>query len=141
MTTLILPADLRAQIEGAAAAAVPRECCGLIAGVRDADTIRATDLHPAANLAPDTDRFEIAPADHFRALHAARLRGTAIVGCYHSHPGGRAQPSPRDREGAAEAGFVWLIAVPGGDGVAELAAYVFDGTGFLPVLMADAPLA
>jgi len=40
------------------------------------------------------------------------LRGTAreIVGCYHSHPNGRAEPSRTDVAGGSESGFIWLIA-------------------------------
>ncbi|HEY0300722.1 MAG TPA: Mov34/MPN/PAD-1 family protein, partial [Rhizomicrobium sp.] len=60
-----------------------------------------------------------------------RAAGRDIVGCYHSHPDGRAAPSPRDRAGAAEAGFVWLIAVPAAAAAVTLAAYVFDGEDFL----------
>ena len=36
--------------------------------------------------------------------------GHEIVGCYHSHPNGRPEPSKRDLEYATEDGFIWLIA-------------------------------
>lgn len=108
----------------AALAAVPRECCGLILGAQDGDTVAAIALYPARNLADDADRFEIAPDDHFAALRTARQGGQAVIGCYHSHPNGVAQPSARDIAGGGENGFVWLIATPQG----ALVAYVyFDG--------------
>jgi proteasome lid subunit RPN8/RPN11 len=110
---LYLPAALRAQIEREARAASPRECCGLLEGMREGDAIRVTALHAARNLAQDADRFEIDPADHFRVLHGARDRGAQIVGCYHSHPNGRAEPSARDADGAWDDDFVWLIAAVG----------------------------
>ncbi|MGH6683831.1 MAG: M67 family metallopeptidase [Pseudolabrys sp.] len=134
----MLPEALRAQIVREAQATLPRECCGLIEGRRAADCVVVSALRPARNLSGAADRFEMDPADHFRALRAARLRGSEIVGCYHSHPVGRAEPSLRDRDGAAEDGFVWLIAAPQAAGGTTLAAFVFDGADFLPLDM-DAP--
>jgi len=72
--------------------------------------VRATVLHPTRNLSNDNDRFEIDPAEQFRLMRDARERGAEIIGCYHSHPNGRAEPSTRDREGAGEEEFLWLIA-------------------------------
>ena len=102
MTALLLSPSQRAQIEREARAAYPRECCGLLEGLREGDAIRIAALHPARNLSSDKDRFEIAPADHFAALRAARAKGRAIVGCYHAHPNGKSEPSARDAEGALE---------------------------------------
>jgi proteasome lid subunit RPN8/RPN11 len=65
------------------------------------------------------------PADLFRAPRAARGNGHAIVGCYHSHPGGRARPSAADAAGAGEENFLWLIA-----GEEGLAAFVYSRGGF-----------
>lgn len=133
--TLHLPFVLRAQILREAADALPRECCGLLEGTCGAAAIQVTALHPAHNLSADPDRFEIDPADHFAALRAARGRGHDIVGCYHSHPGGAAVPSDRDRKGAGESGFVWVIVAPTASAQGELSAFVFDGQDFtsLPI--------
>jgi len=129
---LHLSMALRDQILREAEAALPTECCGLIEGLTDGAGWHATALHPSANLSPDPNRFEIDPTIHLQAQRAARTRGTAILGCYHSHPNGRPDPSSRDREGAGETGFLWLIAVPGG----ALAAYEFDGLAFRSVPLA-----
>jgi len=118
---LFLDDALQAQIAEEALAALPRECCGLMEGVRDGDAVEVTALHPSLNLAADPDRFEIDPALQFRLLR----EGRAVVGCYHSHPRGAAEPSPRDVEGAGEAGFIWLIAGAAGQG-----AFVWDGVQF-----------
>src|SRR5437868_4124828 len=96
---LILPRMLQARIEALACDAFPAECCGLMEGIADADGVQILALHPTRNIAPATDRFELHPEDHFAALRIARANGRAIVGCYHSHPGGEAQPSEIDREG------------------------------------------
>jgi proteasome lid subunit RPN8/RPN11 len=116
---------LAAQIHSAARAAFPRECCGLLAGVRQPGLMRVTALHPAQNLSDAADRFEISPADHIAAQKTARANGQAIVGCYHSHPGGRAEPSDADLAGAGEENFLWLIAA--GD---ALNAFVYLGGRF-----------
>jgi proteasome lid subunit RPN8/RPN11 len=115
-----LPAPLAAQVRAAARAAFPHECCGLIEGVRDGDIFRITALHPARNRAASPDRFEIDPADHFAARKTARANRRAIIGCYHSHPGGKAQPSAADLAGAGEDDFLWLIASD-----EDLAAFVY----------------
>lgn len=117
---LSLPPGLRAQILAAAQAAYPAECCGLVIGRRGGGTAAALALHPARNLARHEDSFEIDPSDHFAALRAARANGLAVIGCYHSHPRGAAQPSAADLAGAGEEGFFWLIAA--GE---EVAAFIY----------------
>jgi proteasome lid subunit RPN8/RPN11 len=117
---ILLPGQLRKRIFDEARMAHPAECCGLLQGTRDGDLFQVMALHPARNLASSIDRFEIDPRDHIAAQKAARLSGHAIVGCYHSHPHGRAEPSPADMAGAGEEEFLWLIA--GGE---NLNAFVY----------------
>ena len=127
---LILPDDLRTQLLAAARAALPQECCGLLEGVRDGETVCVVALHPAANvsLAPETG-FEIDPAAHFALQRALRGTEQAVVGCYHSHPNGRAEPSPRDRAGSCEDGWIWVIIATGV--INQLAA--FQAPAFTPL--------
>ena len=115
-----LPADLRAAILAAVHAAHPGECCGLVEGAADGALMHISALHPARNLSQDDDRFDIDPADHIAAQKAARATGRAIIGCYHSHPKGRAEPSVTDLAGAGEDTFLWLIAA-----CDELNAFVY----------------
>jgi proteasome lid subunit RPN8/RPN11 len=135
--TLTLPTALRAQIAREARLAFPRECCGLIEGLRDGAAVRATTLHPTRNLAAEPDRFEIDPAEHIRLLRALRGTDREIVGCYHSHPQGRAETSPRDRADAREDGFVWLIAAVDGGRDIDLAATTFAATGWCDLRLDD----
>jgi proteasome lid subunit RPN8/RPN11 len=124
----VLPEPLRTRLRAEARAAFPRECCGLIEGVRDARRIVACALHPARNLADAPDRFVIDPAEHFRLLRALRGTERAIIGCYHSHPGGMPVPSEHDCAMAIDDGFVWLIAASTAAGHVTLAAHLFaDG--------------
>ena len=105
-----LPAPLAAAIREQARLAGQRECCGLLEGMRAGDDFIIRALHPARNLSSQADRFEIDPRDHIAASKAARARGAAIIGCYHSHPVGEARPSATDLAGAGEEDFLWLIA-------------------------------
>ncbi|HUO89318.1 MAG TPA: M67 family metallopeptidase [Rhizomicrobium sp.] len=136
MTAVLLAPAHRAQIEAEARAALPRECCGLIEGWREGAVIRVRTVHAVRNLSEAADRFDIDPAEHVRLLRAARERGSAIVGCYHSHPDGRAEPSPRDLAGAADENFLWLIAASTGDAV-QLRGFLFRGGGFAPVELGE----
>jgi desampylase len=93
-----------------AAAAIPeREICGLLFG-----TDRSIDrAQHATNVAADpTHWFEIDPTVLIAAHRAERAGGARLVGHYHSHPSGSAEPSARDLA-AAEPGRLWLIL--GGD--------------------------
>lgn len=130
---LRLSAADRQRISAAALAAYPGECCGLLVGRTTADGIIVTRIVPAANLRPEPDRFELDPAVHLRLQRA--LRGTAerVVGHYHSHPNGRAEPSATDLAAAHDPDLVWLIA--GCDGAkVELAAFRLAGGAFAPIV-------
>lgn len=134
---LILPRALQARVETLACDAFPAECCGLMEGAADDVAVQVLALHPARNIAPAPDRFEIHPEDHFAALRAARDNGHAIVGCYHSHPGGEARPSETDRQGGGEENFIWLIAaLAEASGPAAVGAFVYSARSFLPVDLA-----
>jgi proteasome lid subunit RPN8/RPN11 len=93
-------------IRAHAAAEAPREACGLLFGTPD----RVHAATATGNVADDPERhFEIDPAALFAAIRAERTGGPRIAGYYHSHPGGRAEPSETDREMAVADGKLWLI--------------------------------
>lgn len=135
---LQVPAAFFAQIMTQAQAAAPRECCGLIEGIRRGETAEVLALHATENPSEASDRFEIDPAAHIRLLRRLRGTGREIIGCYHSHPEGAARPSPTDLAGAAEADFIWLIAAGCGNSAGEIAAFVFADGAFHPVAMREA---
>lgn len=96
------------------AAADSHEVCGLLLGGEG----RIGDIRPAANVAPDPARhFELDPATLIAAHRAARSGGPSIIGHYHSHPSGHAEPSATDAAAAAPDGSLWLIV---GKGAARL---------------------
>lgn len=113
---LWLPAPCLRRLREHAETAWPREACGLleaaggIAGGASLAAVRVRRLVVCRNIHADPERrFEIDPEDFLRAEHAARGRGRAIAGVWHSHPHGDARPSATDRA-AAWAGWSYLIA-------------------------------
>lgn len=102
---------LRAMVD-AAEAAFPAEACGLVVGRGKGQLLRVTRVVPAANLLAATgDRFELDPRarlDLERELREAGGRDR-IVGHYHSHTDGTAEPSATDRAMAFEPELAWII--------------------------------
>lgn len=130
LRALILPEDLAAQLAALARTAFPAECCGLIEGRLEGQSARALALHPTRNLGEGPDRFEIDPAVQIRLLKALRGSDRAVIGCFHSHPNGRAEPSTTDLAGAGEEGFVWLIQPLTAEGEGPAAAFVYEAGAF-----------
>ena len=129
---LILSDELAAQVLLAAARAYPNEACGLIEGKDTEDGWIATAVHEAANIARDPARhFLIDPQPQFDLMRALRGKDTRIIGCFHSHPDGVAEPSATDRAEAYESDFLYLIAAGAPDSGFTLRSYVFrDVAGF-----------
>lgn len=108
-----------AEIVQRAEAAAPHEACGLLLGREG----RIEAQRSAANVAAEPwHRFEIDPAVLIAAHRAARQGGPALLGYWHSHPGGRAMPSQTDAAMADPDGRFWLI-VAGQDVTAWRAVY------------------
>lgn len=106
--------------------AAPEECCGILLGEGNRITaaIPARNVHPA----PQT-HFEIDPQALVDAHRTAREGGPRVVGYYHSHPGGLAEPSATDRREAAHDGAIWAII----GAVGDVAFHRDDKDGFAPL--------
>ncbi|WP_349514390.1 M67 family metallopeptidase [Erythrobacter sp. NFXS35] len=102
-------AVLRSAIEtvrAAAAAAHPREACGILLG----EDGRITEARETRNIHPSPHtHFEIDPQALIDAHRAARAGGPQVIGYFHSHPTGEPVPSSTDRAMAAGDGRVWAI--------------------------------
>ncbi len=122
------------RIETLAREAFPYECCGLLIGVARPDradaVTRVTRIAESRNLAaPERmDRFEVDPALQFSLMRELRGTGETIVGVYHSHPNGRAAPSPRDREDARDPSLIWLVTAVTGAAPAPASTRAFELT-------------
>ena len=106
----------------AAETAYPNEACALLEGTVAEHGIIVSRIHLAQNVA-------VAPATHFEVdprlilrLHRELRDGpTRVVGVWHSHTNGRAQPSATDLAMAFEPSLIWVI-TPIRNGVAKAAA-------------------
>jgi desampylase len=99
---------LHAELLALAAAEPGREVCGLLFGTED----RIEAIQPCVNVsASPADSFEIDPAALIAAHKVQRAGGRKVIGCYHSHPNGRGEPSERDVAGAHTEMPLWVIIV------------------------------
>ncbi|MDZ4139434.1 MAG: M67 family metallopeptidase [Erythrobacter sp.] len=98
--------DALTTMRAAAAAAHPQEACGLLLG----EGPRITAARVTANVHPaPATHFDIDPQALINAHRAARAGGAQVLGYFHSHPIGAAEPSSTDRAMAAHDGRVWAI--------------------------------
>ncbi|NWH07986.1 MAG: M67 family metallopeptidase [Alphaproteobacteria bacterium] len=113
----------------AAQTAAPEEACGLILGHTEEAIAVVCAIAPSLNRA-EGDRarsFAIDPDLQFRLQRDLRGGRESVIGVYHSHPNGKAEPSPRDAAMAFEAGFIWVVV--GVDGAGETVASAHVATG------------
>ena len=90
--------------------AFPQEACGVLLG----HDLSIGQVQPARNVHPTPQtHFEIDPQALVDAHRAARQGGPDVLGYYHSHPTGSAQPSATDRAQAAGDGRIWAIVASG----------------------------
>lgn len=128
--TVLIRRNILEQVISRAAAMPDREICGLLFGTSQS----IARAEPADNVADrQQDTFEIDPRALFAALRAERAGSERLIGHYHSHPNGSAEPSPRDLT-AAEPGKLWLIL---GGGVARLWVMENDRFRELQLVVAD----
>ena len=130
-------AQLRS-IEAAAEAAYPEEACGLLVGQREpGGACWVSAVEASANVAepPRTRRFEVDPRLRLQLMRTLRDGPDEVVGVYHSHPDGRAEPSEADKAMIFEPAMVWLItAVDAGRAGPTMAWQpTEDGAAFLPL--------
>ena len=103
---------------------VPEEVCGVLGGTREPPDDRSASggagradrvetSRPVANAAENArTRYEMAPVALLEAVEAVEDVGDDVVGFYHSHPRGPAEPSATDRERATWDGYCYVIVSP-----------------------------
>ena len=129
---LVLPQEVRKEIERWIGGGYPEETCGLLVGstgVGRTETSRATRARNR-NRERARDRYDLDPEDFLAADLAARREGLEIVGVWHSHPDHPAEPSETDRTAAWE-GWSYLIVEVTARGVAALRSWRLLGERFV----------
>lgn len=91
------------------------EVCGLVWA-----TERGQTVHPLKNVHPEpATYYRTAPKDVRDAFTAMDEQGGEPLAWYHSHPGGKPDPSEEDMAGAFNVGMHYLIAYPWNRAVVE----------------------
>lgn len=120
---VVLANVLRNEIHDFCAVQWPLEACGLLTAPMDAPN-KIGRVVFARNVAEDPlTTFEIDPQTLIDCHRSARNKGERVVGCFHSHPNGKALPSPTDRARADENGFLWLIIATNHNGAVDSGMY------------------
>jgi len=130
--TLFLPPDQKAQILIHCAESFPHEACGLLIGQGG----HVTKVIASPNLSATPEKaFEIDPAliiHHQKATRNQKAprnqkdgcRGPdKIMGHYHSHPNGQAQPSQHDQEQNYDTALIWVIVSISKKGAQDINAF------------------
>lgn len=127
--SVILPPSLLQKMIEHAEAALPNECCGVLGGRGKV----ITAVYPVENDLAAPDRFQANPRDLFDSVRKIRTCNEEMLGIYHSHPNGPAEPSPTDRDENYYPGlFYFIISLQ--NPRADARCYVMTEEGeFLPV--------
>ncbi len=109
---------------------VPHECCGiLLARPEDLSTVScALWVDNSEKDHPET-RYVLGHKAHIKAVEMEASGVVSIVGYYHSHLNGTAEPSGPDAELAVE-GVTYLV-LGVGRGIPRCSAWRFQGGGFV----------
>jgi proteasome lid subunit RPN8/RPN11 len=123
----------------------PNECCGLLLGRvvgPPEGGPHVLEAIPASNVASDPSRrYEISPVDYFaqikrcRRINEAQSENFAVVGAYHSHPRGGADPSETDTARAFRDFVFVIVGVGGAARGMEIRGYTFDDDRLTPVAL------
>ena len=95
----------------AAEAAHPEEACALLIGRRGLGlNFRVSRVEISPNVAADRRRrFEVDPGLRIGLERELRGKADQVIGVWHSHPNGLAEPSAADAAMIYEPDLVWLI--------------------------------
>ena len=92
-----------------AAAELPNECCGLLAGLLEQPAARVTRRYPLVNAAASPKEYTSDPRSMFEAVRDMHRHGLEILAIYHSHPTSEPVPSRTDLERNYSADVMSLI--------------------------------
>jgi proteasome lid subunit RPN8/RPN11 len=103
-----IPPRIIAGLRRHAAATLPSECCGALAGTSADARLDLRAMIPLDNEDPAPGTYRIEARTVRRLERQATDAGVELLGFYHSHPAGTAEPSAADLELACP-GYVYVI--------------------------------
>lgn len=112
---LVVGDELLAELVRLAVEVAPEEACGLLVGRVEGDEAQVHEAPRSPNRAADPRiGFELDPAAWVATEDAARGRGLEVLGFWHTHPRGPAEPSAEDRWFAMPGTWNLVVDVRGG---------------------------
>jgi proteasome lid subunit RPN8/RPN11 len=102
---LLLPQPIYEEMLAQAAAELPNECCGLLAGIvsrsetagtGNTPVARIVQRYPLVNSAHSPREYDADPRGIFEAVRDSRQKGLELLAIYHSHPTTDPVPSRTD---------------------------------------------
>lgn len=104
METARIPAVVRDAMLSHSLAELPNECCGLLLGRTQIErAVRMRSIPPAP------DAYFMDPEQQIEVFTAMQAAGEQLLGIYHSHPRGPAEPSGIDLQLAFHPDALYVI--------------------------------
>jgi len=128
---MTIPVNVLEEMTAHLRSTLPNEGCGYLAGI--GTTVQK--FYPITNIRNSPVEFQFEPLDQFATARDCRERGIEIIATVHSHPGGSALLSAKDRE-FADAQLVHLVVVPNADPILIKAFYINDQIREIPITIA-----
>ncbi len=92
LTGILITEDQRQSMLADVQLRIPEEACGLLGGIGN----RVFAVVPVTNILRSVTRYRMEPGEQLRAFQQLEAEGMDLIGIYHSHPAGPAQPSKTD---------------------------------------------
>lgn len=89
--------------------ALPKEACGLLAGVREGDAVTVKKFYGMHNMDENSSHFAMDAREQFAVVKEIREKGWILLASVHSHPDTKAEPSEEDKRLAYDGGIFYLI--------------------------------
>ena len=102
---IYIPKPVAEGMRNHAVSELPNECCGVLLG-RSATVGRFV---PVRNVQPAPDTYFMDPGQQIEIFEDMEKKGEALLGIYHSHPGGPPRPSGPDLRLAFHPESAYLI--------------------------------
>jgi proteasome lid subunit RPN8/RPN11 len=97
------------KIAAHAAACLPNEACGLLAGRETDGVCQVEHVYLMTNTDASSEHFSIDPREQLAVIRDMRQQGWTLVGNWHSHPETPSRPSEEDIRLAFDSSQRYLI--------------------------------